>query len=272
MKTKRIVIVPYQIGSGSAKGLQQELADKLDIKVIRVRKDSLKFKWRNGDYFINWGCSGQWAFDSPVDKSDNRLAANKLRTFKAIQAWNDVADDNPINIPEWTDNWTTAYNWFQDGALVVGRLTLVGHSGAGICLYHEDDVQGDAAFDPEHLCKLYTKYKKKKNEYRVHVFNGEVIDITQKKKRKDAEFVDTKIRNHKNGWVYVRQDVIVPDDLEEQALRAIEALGLKFGAVDLIWNEYENKSYVLEVNTAPGLVGTTLMKYVEAFVKDIQNV
>ena len=48
------------------------------------------------------------------------------------------------------------------------------------------------------------------------------------------------------------------------------AVGLKFGAVDLIWNELENKSYVLEINTAPGLTGATLEKYAQAIVKDIQ--
>ena len=113
-------------------------------------------------------------------------------------------------------------------------------------------------------------YKKKKHEYRVHVFNGEVIDITQKKKRKGAEFLDTKIRNHKNGWVYAREDITEPEDLRQQAARAMYAVGLKFGAVDLIWNELENKSYVLEINTAPGLTGATLEKYAQAIVKDIQ--
>jgi D-alanine-D-alanine ligase-like ATP-grasp enzyme len=40
---------------------------------------------------------------------------------------------------------------------------------------------------------------------------------------------------------------------------------LDFGAVDVIWNEKEDKYYVLEVNTACGLEGTTLDKYVEQF-------
>ena len=47
------------------------------------------------------------------------------------------------------------------------------------------------------------------------------------------------------------------------------AIDLQFGAVDIIWNEKENKCYVLEINTAPGLVGTTLTKYTEAFTKEI---
>ncbi|MNY63636.1 hypothetical protein D3C86_2006230 [compost metagenome] len=46
---------------------------------------------------------------------------------------------------------------------------------------------------------------------------------------------------------------------------AVNAIGLTFGAVDVIWNEYRHQAYVLEVNTAPGLTGTTLEKYAEAF-------
>jgi D-alanine-D-alanine ligase-like ATP-grasp enzyme len=118
------------------------------------------------------------------------------------------------------------------------------------------------------------QYKKKRHEYRVHFFKVgqnkfEIIDVTQKKKRKGFENVDTKIRNHKNGWVYAREDINEPQDLRTQALNAAFASDLDFGAVDLIWNEHENKCYVLEVNTAPGLTGTTLSAYVNAFVKDI---
>jgi hypothetical protein len=42
-------------------------------------------------------------------------------------------------------------------------------------------------------------------------------------------------------------------------------LELDFGAVDLIWNENQNVVYVLEVNTAPGMEGTTLENYCDAF-------
>jgi len=48
------------------------------------------------------------------------------------------------------------------------------------------------------------------------------------------------------------------------SIAAVDALCLDFGAVDIIYNEHEDKYYVLEVNSAPGLEGTTLEKYVEA--------
>jgi glutathione synthase/RimK-type ligase-like ATP-grasp enzyme len=50
-------------------------------------------------------------------------------------------------------------------------------------------------------------------------------------------------------------------------LAAVSALGLDFGAVDIIWNEREDKCYVLEVNTAPGLQGSTLENYANAIME-----
>ena len=39
--------------------------------------------------------------------------------------------------------------------------------------------------------------------------------------------------------------------------------GLDFGAVDVLWNERQQKAYVCEVNTAPGLEGITLDNYLK---------
>ena len=61
---------------------------------------------------------------------------------------------------------------------------------------------------------------------------------------------------------------MTPDPVRDTiAVNAVKALGLDFGAVDIIYNEKENQYYVLEVNTAPGLEGTTLIKYAERFSK-----
>ena len=56
--------------------------------------------------------------------------------------------------------------------------------------------------------------------------------------------------------------VYASDHVRAQSVAAVRSLGLDFGAVDVV--ERQNKAYVLEVNTAPGLVGTTLEKYVDA--------
>lgn len=116
---------------------------------------------------------------------------------------------------------------------------------------------------------LYTAYVPKKAEYRVHVFNGQVIDVQQKKKKRDfaEDLRDTHIRNVSNGYVYTRSGVVPPAGINELACAAVAAVGYQYGAVDIIYNEKRDKLYVLEVNSRPGLMGTTVDKYVEALEK-----
>ena len=57
---------------------------------------------------------------------------------------------------------------------------------------------------------------------------------------------------------------MLPDDVTKQALLAVDGLGLDFGAVDVGWNQHYQEATVYEVNTAPGLTGTTLDKYTNA--------
>ena len=115
---------------------------------------------------------------------------------------------------------------------------------------------------------LFVKYVPKKQEYRIHVCGGEAVDIQRKARRKDVEddAINWKIRNHDNGFIFARnEDGITPPDVIKQAVDAVKVLGLDFGAVDVIFNDKEQKAYVLEVNTAPGLAGETLQGYLRRF-------
>jgi hypothetical protein len=261
---KRVIIVPYNMASQGAKNLAQSLQNRLNIPVLRVGIKSTKYQPRWTDYVINWGNSKEWPWINKTPKEGNQKACNKLIFFEASNAYNKLNGKQLINIPEWTTQATIATAWNKP---FFARTILNGHSGAGIVEYEAGEVPVNAP--------LYVQYKKKKQEFRVHVFKDghtyKVIDVTQKKKRKGFENVNTKIRNHKNGWVYAREDIIEPQDLRTQALNTCWCLDLTFAAVDLIYNEYENKCYVLEVNTAPGIDGTTLEKYTEAFIEDINK-
>lgn len=164
--------------------------------------------------------------------------------------------------PEYTTAAGVASLWLVQGHTVVERHILNGNSGAGIKLIEPgvDDVSA--------VCPLYVKYVPKKQEYRVHVCAGVAVDIQRKARRKDIadEDVNWKVRNHDNGFIFARnEDGFVPDDVVIQAVNAVNILGLDFGAVDVIFNEKSQQAYVLEVNTAPGLSGTTLEGYVARF-------
>ena len=57
-----------------------------------------------------------------------------------------------------------------------------------------------------------------------------------------------------------------PTGLRDISRDAVTALGLEFGAVDIIYNDKSKKLFVLEVNTAPGIEGATVTKYKDAIL------
>lgn len=256
----RAVILPYKIGSQSAKLLAQRLTQLLGLKVRRIRHEGT-FRPRPRSLIVNYG-SGHWSrggnfWLNPIQHCAR--AGNKLDAFKKFKEANIVT-------PEWTVDHEMAQRWIREGHVVVARTILNGHSGRGIVLC---DLEHPLVAAP-----LYVKYKKKRKEFRVHVFQGQIIDKAEKRKRRveaRPPNFDGFIRNLSNGWVYCRDNIVSPPDLDGLAISACTALGLDFGAVDIIWNEKENKCYVLEVNTAPGLQGTTLENYAQAIYNWIRR-
>lgn len=175
------------------------------------------------------------------------LATNKLKFFQSIET---------ARVPEWTACTRVAGEWLRDDYTVMARSRLTGHSGEGIIILERGHNIP--------IVPLYTKYVKKKHEYRIHIMQDRVFYMQQKRKRTDVDEVDYRIRNHAGGFVYCNQNIDPPFDVTDQAQKAMRDIGLDFGAVDVIYNEHEGKAYVLEINTAPGLEGTTLVKYEEA--------
>lgn len=253
-------IYAYKQGSASALAL----AAALGIKCIK--HEGSRFKGRDNKTVINWGSS---TLPVEVDKCNilNEpgavgLAANKLETFREFEKFNNFADqvgEGHISMPLWSTEKQDVQAWLDNGASVVARHKLTGHSGEGIEIFSGDVDIPDAP--------LYVMYVKKTQEYRVHVLQGKVVDVQRKARSKDVpdEQVNWQVRNHVNGFIYAREGFETPPMVEVQALLAIEACGLDFGAVDIIFNERKQTAFVLEVNTAPGLTGQTLAGYVERF-------
>jgi hypothetical protein len=121
---------------------------------------------------------------------------------------------------------------------------------------------------------LYTEGLTVEREIRVHVWSGKTLDFAQKKRmssgtreeRGITEEPSDDIRNHSNGWIFARSGVTIPENAEQCASRATSAIGLDFGAVDIIITP-EGVPKILEINTAPGLEGTTLENYVKAIME-----
>lgn len=235
------------------------LARVLGIKMIKP--EGSKFTPAPDKAIINWGCGREFPFPTAsttvLNQPENVAnATHKRRFFECCR------EAGGISIPRFTTRRAEAEDWLGNGSVVFARTVLQGSSGEGIV---ELDAPERAAELPENT--LFVKYVKKKHEFRIHVGSGTVIDRQQKKKRNevDLEDINWRIRSHANGFVFARNDIKVPKQVEEQALLAMEAVGLDFGAVDVIYNEHHKKAYVLEINTAPGVEGSTLLAYRDYF-------
>lgn len=244
-------IYAYKAGSRSARALAEALG-------VRLLKQETRWEPVVGDRVINWG-SSRPAFGTFSNWINNPVAVNvaacKLATFNKLK-------ELGVAIPEFTTDLETAKQWQASLSLIVARSVLRGNSGEGITVV--DDQRDLGAMRD---VKLWVKYIKKKHEYRVHVMDGKAIDVQQKRRRAELECdpVEPRIRNLANGYVFCREGIAANAQREGLAVKAVESLGLSFGAVDLIYNQHMDKYFVLEVNTAPGLEGTTLERYAKAF-------
>ncbi|CAB4131162.1 ATP-grasp fold, RimK-type [uncultured Caudovirales phage] len=172
--------------------------------------------------------------------------------------------DNEIPALEYTDAVHVANGWLDEGHVVFGRKYLNASCGKGIVVYEPD---GEEKLE---IHPVYTKYKKKKREFRVHVFKDQVVAVTEKKRRKEFNGVrDTKIRNLANGYVFVQTVVEEPEGLRELALRAAQVSASDFRGVDIGYNQLKDELFVIEVNSAPGIQGTNLNKYLEAIIQHV---
>lgn len=246
----RLYLVPYKAGSRSAR----DLARAIGAKRIRTRNSS--YRWRMGDKIINWGYAGEvpatWIHPHLHVMLNHpwcvRHARDKRLTFECMQR---------AGVPtvEWTTERAVAEGWLSDGHDVFVRHSTKGQGGSGI-----EVVFGGEPPQPCPAAPLYTKRWAAAHEYRIHVCHDD-FRVTKKRRRNGVPRSD--VRNHANGYVYCTRNVRAPDAAVEVARKAVFALGLDFGAVDLLVND-AGEARVLEVNTAPGLEGSTLAWYATA--------
>lgn len=140
-------------------------------------------------------------------------SVNKLQQYRWFQ-------EQGIPALEFTTDRQVVNTWLDDNHTVFGRKYLNASCGKGIMVI-EPDPFGEVFSD----CPVYTKYKKKKREFRVHVFKDQVVNVVEKRKRKGFEGErDTKIRNLANGYVFCQEVTNEPEGLRTLALQAAKYL------------------------------------------------
>lgn len=228
---KKLVISSNNIKSRALKALANNLSERLGYRVYRVTPERVRN--RNAIRFS--------------DGVDKRI---QLERYKL----------NNVNAPNYSLS-SVECNALPSSTIVARQLTN-SSEGKGIVIFKKGNTPPPAP--------LYTEYIPKKKEFRVHIWNNEAFHVTEKRKRKGVEERDTRVRNTDNGYVFCTSNLVEPDGLRDLAQRAVRALGRTYGAVDVIWNEKRDKCYVLEVNSRPGMEGSTVDHYAEAILKGMK--
>lgn len=240
-----------------------------EYNVKKIKISSSRYSGGSTDLIFNWGRGNRAAISDalPILNPPEAvlLASAKIETFRTLQA---AGMEN--NLPKWTTDYGEARSLIEDECEKIYCRTLTRASeGRGIVI----------ASDPADLvdAPLYTAAVDVDREVRVHVFNGKVIDFAQKKRMgserletEGLEEPDEEIRSHARGWVFARGGVEISEEVKQVAIDGVSALGLDFGAVDIAITP-QGIAKIYEINTAPGLEGTTLENYINAFTDYIEE-
>lgn len=181
-----------------------------------------------------------------------RNASDKLRAFQLMRS-------QGVPVPNFWPS-SSELPTFESSSTTLLARTRRGWQGQGITVWEA----GRSTTPP--LADLYVEYVPNRREYRVHVFQGRVIRVQGKYLDFPEQHTNPYIQNYQQGFRFRSPNVQVNQDRLDAAVAAVAALGLDFGAVDLLIGE-DRQTYVLEVNTAPSCSPLTARAYVDSFAE-----
>ena len=204
------------------------------------------------DYLIRWGSRtsvGYRPTETVINSMESlRQNTDKLQTLRRL-------DNAGIPVPEYTTDRDEISNSFGYPALGRAEQHTRGQDINLILQWRDAYLTSGNDY--------FVEYIPTDLEYRMHVIDGEVVKIHEKRLRSEEDNHPF-LRNHETGWIFVDPREQPPDS--QLAIDAVGALGLDFGAVDMIMSE-AGDPYVLEVNSAPSLDEANLRRYGEAFAE-----
>lgn len=284
--------------SGATDITGKALAEALNLTGIKTKPANIA----KGDIILGWGTKTKdkvnlgtaTVLNHPDKIRDNR---NKLKSLKTMYA--------NANLKASIATFCTAGDvsgQLNDKRMklpLVGRTKFhQGGKGFWLCLtkQHVDKAIADGA-------QYFQSYIDIKDEYRLHVAFGSVIyaakkvenaneagwiaqrkekildyakknnvdmndatlDYVLKRMVKEAILPDRIVRSNRRGWKFSGiqlNNLIIA--LKNAAVKSVEVVGLDFGAVDCAISA-DGLPYIIEINSGPGLQGTALQKYIDAF-------
>jgi carbamoylphosphate synthase large subunit len=287
--------------SGATDITGQALAEALGLSGTKTKPRNL----RADDIVIGWGTKIKentnltgTVLNHPDKIRDNR---NKFKSLEIMQGSRDLAS----NIAKFCPSGGVLREMGAGNMTLplVGRTNYhQGGKGFWLCLTKQqvEKAIADGA-------QYFQTYIDIIDEYRLHVAFGSIIYavkkvenpteagwITQRKEKvldyaqknnvnldnatidyvlgklvKEVTLPDRIVRSNRRGWKFSHVTLNrVTTGLKNAAIKAVEVTGLDFGAVDCAMSA-DNTPYIIEINSGPGLQGTSLQKYIEAFTAKI---
>lgn len=193
---------------------------------------------RRGRGHINWGrANADTELNPDISNATNKGVMRKL------------FQEHGIPMPELYPVWDLRFPCIgRPDRHMKGR-------GLWLCRNVDDVIRARRGTRRKRAATHFMEYVDASHEYRVHIFQGKSIRISEKERGSHGETAHgdyTTIKPTGN----VRH-------VRKAAKKAVAALGLDFGAVDILADD--NNCWVLEVNTAPGLGGTMPRVWADTF-------
>lgn len=264
--------------------------------------ESGKTRPRNADIIIGWGTKTSEAINLANVKVLNhpnaiRKNRDKLGVLNLFKADRDLRSNIAAYYP--SEGITRLMERGDIEFPLIGRKKHhQGGKGLWICL-----AKGHVSAAIAAGSDYFQEYIDISSEYRLHVFHGDIIYavkkienpseaswVAQRKEKvteyatknnirldnstmecvlgrlvKEAELPDRIVRSNKRGWKFSSVALnTIPAPLRNAAIKAVSVIGLDFGAVDCAIDTGRHP-FIIEVNSGPGLQGTSLDKYIAAF-------
>lgn len=118
-----------------------------------------------------------------------------------------------------------------------------------------------------------TKEIKNKREYRVHVFDGKIMGVYRKQPNNETD----KLLKADNCHFHrcVMDNTKFGQEGIDLSIKAVQAVGLMFGGVDIVYDKTTKKYTILEVNSSPSLNSANIKRFIDlVFTKynEVRNV
>lgn len=204
-------------------------------KLVLFRKGRWELPSIPPDLMVRWGCTVPIHIKAPQLNSIDAIfkCVNKPITRLVLQ-------NKGIPIPKtWMNN--------QDAEFPCIVRTERHWCGKNFLFADSKNDLEKIDFDGPHY---FQEYYPNEQEYRIHVMSGKVTVIARKY-AKEGE-----IRRNR-GITQHAQDILedIDDEIKQLAIDAVAAVGMDFGAVDIMSSkQHPHKAVVCEINTDPGLL------------------